>query len=62
MALTNETILDWINDGGLEELATEVAATSPYAIDPMTGLSQLDVLLMIADELRGIKQELRELK
>lgn len=62
MALKNETIQDWINDGGLGELAAEVAAASPYAIDTMTGLSQLDVLLMIADELRGIKQELRELK
>jgi len=62
MALTNETILDWINDGGLEELATEVAATSPYAIDTVTGTSLHDTLLDIRDELRGIKQELRELK
>ena len=59
---TKKEIQQWINEGGLDDLTTEVAAASPYATDSMTGLSQQDVLLMIVDELRGIKQELRESK
>ena len=58
---TQAELTQWVIDA-MNDMVVETTAANRYSTDPTTGLSQMDVMLMIVEELRGIKQELRELK
>jgi hypothetical protein len=59
MAISNQEIQQWINQGGLDDLTQEVASASPYATDTMNGASLHDTLLDISSELKRAN-ELKE--
>lgn len=57
---TQAELTQWVIDA-MNDMVVETTAASRYTMDPMTGLSQMDVELLKVEELRGIRLAIEKL-